>query len=72
MENEFFDAGIEETMSKIKIKLDERKVIDKELIKLKSELKRKESAKAIYFGEKKKSKSKKPENEEKMDDSEQE
>lgn len=62
MENtEFFDAGIEEVKLRIKEKTDERNVIDKEIKKLKTELKRKETAKAIYFGEKKKNKSKKPE-----------
>lgn len=52
--NEFFDKGIEETNSKIKIEIDKKKVIEKEIKKLKTELKRKERAKSIYFGEKKK------------------
>ena len=62
MENtEFFDAAIEEIKSKIKVKVDEVNVIDKEIKRLKAELKRKETAKAIYFGEKKKIKPKKTE-----------
>ena len=60
MENtEFFDAGIEEVNSSIKLVVEQRKNIDKELNKLKAELKRKETAKALYFGEKKKIKAKK-------------
>ena len=54
--NEFFDKGIEETNSKIKLQLEARKIIDKEIKKLKIELKRKENSKAMYFGEKKKAK----------------
>jgi len=62
MENtEFFDAGIEEVNSSIKLVREQRKNIDKELNKLKAELKRKETAKSIYFGEKKKTKAQKPE-----------
>jgi regulator of replication initiation timing len=62
MENtEFFDVGIEDVKSRIKSKTEERTIIDKELNKLKAELKRKETAKSIYFGEKKKIKPKKAE-----------
>ena len=52
--NEFFDKGIEETNSKIRIEIDKKKLVEKEIKKLKIELKRKERAKSIYFGEKKK------------------
>ena len=68
MENtEFFDAGIEEVNSAIKLITEQRKNIDKELNKLKAELKRKETAKALYFGEKKKIKAKKEKKPEKKE-----
>lgn len=52
---QMFEKGIEETEKKIKLALETKSKVVKELKKLNQELSRKEKARLMYFGEKLKS-----------------